>query len=270
MAALLVAMTVMAIGMLALLPAWRHQSQREKEAELAFRGEQYARAIYLFRTKNGNQPPPNIDVLVQGRYLRKKYLDPVTGEEFVPIFGGQQPQTGGAGQQGRGGLPQGRAGLPQGRGGFPQGLGGPSQGSGGIGTVTGSIGRGQQGRSGGPSPTGVGSGLSGGAQQGQGTGSVPGQGGTGLVTVQSKSKEASIRIYNNAAHYNEWQFLYNARGRGAQGQGNPGMPGSGVGRPGQRGGPGRGGMDTFPGGRGPMGTPGGRGTRIGGPGRGSS
>ena len=75
MAALLVAMAIMAIGMMALLPAWRQQVQREKEAELAFRGEQYARAIYLFRTKNGNQPPPNIDVLVQGRFLRKKYLD---------------------------------------------------------------------------------------------------------------------------------------------------------------------------------------------------
>ena len=84
MAALLVMVSIMAIMMIALLPVWRHQAQREKEAELAFRGEQYARAIYLFRTRNNNQPPPNIDVLVQGKYLRKKYKDPVTGEDFQP------------------------------------------------------------------------------------------------------------------------------------------------------------------------------------------
>ena len=100
MAALLIMISLLSIGMIALLPVWRQQSQREKEAELAFRGEQYARAIYLFRTKNGNQPPPNIDVLVQGRFLRKKYKDPITGEDFQPIFGGQQPQPGAPGRGG--------------------------------------------------------------------------------------------------------------------------------------------------------------------------
>ena len=66
---------------------------------------------------------------------------------------------------------------------------------------------------------------------GQGIGGS--QGGTGLVTVQSKSKETSIRIYNNASHYNEWQFLYNARGRGglAGDGGQSGQPGIGAGRP---------------------------------------
>ena len=213
MAALLVMMSVMAILMTALLPVWKQQAQREKEAELAFRGEQYARAIYLFRTKNGNQPPPNLDVLVSGKYLRKRYKDPITGEDFLPIFGGQQPQQPG---------PQGRGGQPQGRGT-------------------------------GPTPTGVGSG-----QTGQGRG--VGQTATGLVTVQSKSKDPSIRIYNNAAYYNLWQFFYNARGRGGPaGEGaRPGAPGVGPGRgsptPG-RGGPGTGpgGRGTFPGGRAPIG-----------------
>ena len=219
MAALLVTITVTAILMLALLPVWKQQAQREKEAELAFRGEQYARAIYLFRTKNGNQPPPNVDVLVQGKYLRKKYKDPITGDEFQPIFGGQQPN-----QPGRGGTPPGRGGSPQGRG------------------------------VGGPTPTSVGSGLSGGPSQGRGVG----QSATGLVTVQSKSKDPSIRIYNNAGYYNQWQFFYNARGRGGPaGAGSPGGPGIGPGRgsptPGGR----PGGVGTPPGGRGPLG--GGRG-----------
>ena len=252
MAALLIMISLLSIGMIALLPVWRQQSQREKEAELAFRGEQYARAIYLFRTKNGNQPPPNIDVLVQGRYLRKKYKDPITGEDFQPIFGGQQPQPG---APARGGSPVPGGGVP-GSGAVP-GRGGPVQGRSGspIQTVTGS----PQGRGGVPTPTGVGSGLSG-ASSGQ-----PGaQGGTGLVTVQSKSKEASIRIYNNASHYNEWQFLYNARGRGglAGDGGQSPQPGIGAGRPGSRGDPG----GTGPaGGRGPGPADRGRGF---GPGRG--
>jgi len=245
MAAMLIMISLLGIAMIALLPVWRQQSQREKEAELAFRGEQYARAIYLFRTRNGNQPPPNIDVLVQGKYLRKKYKDPITGEDFQPIFGGQQPQQ--PGPQGRDGaqLPgaaQGR-GTPRGTLGNTQGRGGPAQ------TVTGSV----PGRGGAPTPTGVGSGLSG---AGQGVGGS--QGGTGLVTVKSKSKESSIRIYNNASHYNEWQFLYNARGRGgpagdggrsgAPGIGGRGGPGSGRGGPA---GPGSGTGGRAPGGRGP-------------------
>src|ERR1043165_1991042 len=47
MVVLLVGMAVSAIWMTALLPSWRQQTQREREADLIFRGEQYARAIAL-------------------------------------------------------------------------------------------------------------------------------------------------------------------------------------------------------------------------------
>ena len=104
MAALLVSMAVMAIVATALMPAWRTMAQREKEAELIFRGEQYARAINLFQRKNGNASPPTIDLLVEQRYLRKKYKDPITGGDFQVITAGanvpgpSQPASGGAGQ----------------------------------------------------------------------------------------------------------------------------------------------------------------------------
>ena len=94
MAALLVALAIMAILMSIALPVWRHEARREKEAELVFRGEQYARAIALFKFKNANIPnafPPSIDFLVQNRFLRKKYKDPMTKDgEFVLIGGGSQ------------------------------------------------------------------------------------------------------------------------------------------------------------------------------------
>ena len=97
MAALLVALAIMAVLMSVALPAWRHLARREKEAELAFRGEQYARAIALYRAKNGNNFPPSLDVLVQGRYLRKKYKDPMTPDgEFraIPVGNAAGAATG--------------------------------------------------------------------------------------------------------------------------------------------------------------------------------
>ena len=99
MATLLVALAVMSVLMSAVLPAWRHQARREKEAELAFRGEQYMRAIQLWERKMGpGSRPPNIDMLVQQKFLRKKYKDPMTEDgEFQPVFAGVNPTRAGAG-----------------------------------------------------------------------------------------------------------------------------------------------------------------------------
>jgi type II secretory pathway pseudopilin PulG len=83
MAVLLVALSVMAVLATAAMPVWKTLSQREKEAELIFRGEQYVRAIRLFSRRAGpGVMPPNLDVLVQQRFLRKKYKDPITGDDF--------------------------------------------------------------------------------------------------------------------------------------------------------------------------------------------
>jgi type II secretory pathway pseudopilin PulG len=88
MAALLVALAVMAILMTVAMPVWRHEAQREKEAEAIWRGDQYARAIVQYKAKNGGNLPPSIDILVAGRYLRKKYKDPLTKDgEWIPVVG---------------------------------------------------------------------------------------------------------------------------------------------------------------------------------------
>lgn len=95
MAALLVAMSVMAVLMSALLPVWTTMATREKEAELLFRGNQYARAIGLFQRKFANTAPPTIDVLVEQRFLRKKYKDPITNDDFQPLYANQAMTPGG-------------------------------------------------------------------------------------------------------------------------------------------------------------------------------
>ena len=109
MAALLVGMSVMAVLMGALLPVWTTMAKREKEAELVFRGNQYARAIGLFQRKFANTPPPTIDVLVEQRFLRKKYKDPITNDDFQPLYANQAMTPLGAGGQQRPGQ---QAGTP--------------------------------------------------------------------------------------------------------------------------------------------------------------
>src|SRR5580704_6220740 len=56
------------------------------------RGKQYTRAIQLYYRKF-NAYPPNIDALVKTnniRFLRKRYIDPVTGkDDWKPILFGQ-------------------------------------------------------------------------------------------------------------------------------------------------------------------------------------
>ena len=100
MVALLVTLSIMAIMMTAVMPVWHQMSQREKETELVFRGEQYARAIGLFQRKSGpGALPPSIDVLVEQRYLRKKFKDPITNDDFAPVLLSASPPGGRAGTQ---------------------------------------------------------------------------------------------------------------------------------------------------------------------------
>ena len=117
MAALLVALAVIGVILGVAMPVWRTVVQREKEEELIFRGRQYARAIQLFQRKYANAYPPNVDVLVEQRFLRKKYKDPVTKDgEFQLVYQAALIQRpGGVGGQ----LGSGQAGASQANPGGP-------------------------------------------------------------------------------------------------------------------------------------------------------
>ena len=94
MVALLVAMSIMAVMLGLALPVWQTAIRREREAELVFRGEQYVHAIRLFQRRYAGTLPPTIDVLVQQRFLRRRYQDPITGSEFRPVYAGTGTTTG--------------------------------------------------------------------------------------------------------------------------------------------------------------------------------
>jgi type II secretory pathway pseudopilin PulG len=211
MAALLVTLAVMAVLMAVALPPWRHMMQREREAELVFRGEQYARAIGLFQRKFAGAFPPSIDVLVQQKFLRKKYKDPMVPDgEFQVLY-----QTSTAVRPGQ--VPGVRP--PD----APPDESAPSR----VPGVT-------------PGQGGAAGGLAFGTAGPRG----------GVTGVVSKSNKLSIRLYKGRNRYNEWQFVYiDVSQRIDQGgtSPTPGMPGGNRGRgpgpgsrPGGMGGPGPG------------------------------
>jgi len=248
MAVLLVAMSVAAIMMTVAMPVWKQTAQREKEDELVFRGLQYVRALRLFSTKYANAAPPSLDVLVEQRFLRKKYKDPITNDDFQPILAGQAiPGAGGTAQQGAGRGAGGASGARGATGSTPFSGASTQFGSG----ISGSAGtQSQPGRGGAPGTSPIGS---------------PGAGAVGgIMGVVSKSKEKSIRLYQGRSHYNEWAFINTPQtqtpGAGAPGSAVPGRgtgPGQGTNPFGSGVGPrgGTGGQGQQPGGRGPGGFP---------------
>ncbi|MBK9373674.1 MAG: type II secretion system protein [Holophagales bacterium] len=77
--ALLVGITVASVLIAAVLPLASAQAQREREAELIFRGLQYAEGIRVFRRRYGRYPNALQELLdVKPRSIRKLWKDPMT------------------------------------------------------------------------------------------------------------------------------------------------------------------------------------------------
>ena len=117
MAALLVGISVMGVVLSVVLPSWATLARRERETELVFRGQQYARAVTLFQRKFAGAYPPNLDVLLKQKFLRKQYKDPITNEDFqlIPVGDARALQAGASVTPGgpAGSVPtQGRGGPP--------------------------------------------------------------------------------------------------------------------------------------------------------------
>jgi type II secretory pathway pseudopilin PulG len=91
MVLLVVIMTVMNIGLAAMLPSFTATIQRDKEEELVFRGLQYAEAIRVFQNRF-QRLPVKLDELIQAqpRSIRQLWKDPMTEDgKWSLIFQGQ-------------------------------------------------------------------------------------------------------------------------------------------------------------------------------------
>jgi type II secretory pathway pseudopilin PulG len=220
MAVLLVAIAVMLTLMSVAMPVWRQQARREREEELLFRLKQYAHALSLYQRRVPGGSPGTVDELVKQRYLRRKYLDPMTGKDFAVLRVGQVSPGMSMQVPGVSPGPDGRTPTT-----------GPGRGSGGIGTSPGT-------RPSGPaSPGGMQPGVMGGA-----AGGAVG----GIRGVVSTSKDSSLRIWKGRTQYDQWEVAIEdvtPRFLGQQqqpGQGNrpggsrgPGQNQPGQNRPGQ-------------------------------------
>ena len=211
--------------------------RRDREVEAIHRGNEYVRAIQLYYKKFGHYPG-NMDQLEKSnniRFLRQKYVDPMTGKpDWRLIHTGEakttvkgffgQPLSGlpGAGAGGLGAAASMVSGQstqtvggasasptsPSGSTGFSLGPGiGSSSGPGGS-AVVGSAG-GSSTVSSGAGSSSSGSGFGGGIG-GQSATSFSG-GGAPIVGVGSSKSGTSITELNEQTTYETWEFLYDPR-----------------------------------------------------------
>ena len=124
-----VTVTLMNIWVGATLPVWSYQIQRDKEAQLIFRGLQYAEAIRVFQTRNGRKPTRLRELIeVEPRSIRQLWPNPMREDgRWGLIPDGQtpgQPLRPGPGQPSPLGQPQNDQGGPnqQGRDGERPGV----------------------------------------------------------------------------------------------------------------------------------------------------
>ena len=80
MMVMMIAVAALTIGLLVELPSVSQEARRDHEEELIFRGNQYARAIYLFQ-QHFNRYPNSVQELIHTdnlSFLRKPWPDPMT------------------------------------------------------------------------------------------------------------------------------------------------------------------------------------------------
>ncbi|MCP3979533.1 MAG: type II secretion system protein [bacterium] len=210
MVGLMASVTIMVIFSTMAFQAWQDVLRRDLEAEMIFRGQDIARAVYRYRLDHGGTGPLEFDLLAEpgpkGQYyIRQLWEDPlVKGGKWGILYmgpGGQIVDPNFVADQAVEGL-----GLDSGGSAFGRGSGlNPSQ-------------RGQPGRDGrgrnrqrGPRQ-----GAQGGqqGQQGQPGQALPGTvmpgDGTGLpiAGVRSLCEDEPFRVYNGLTDYGEWLFTY--------------------------------------------------------------
>lgn len=201
--ALLLTMTLMLIALSVEAPRIAQQIKRDKEEEMIHRGKDYATAVKRFVHKNGGRYPVSVEQLENTnhvRFLRKKYVDPMTGDSDWKMVhvgeaqinipapnpglssgGGTNPglfNSGPGGNPPQGTPPTGLAQTQNPPTGQPQTQGGTGQ----LGTLT---------------TTGIGNGQT--------------VGGGQIMGVASVSKKQGIKEFNDKDHYDEWYFVYDLR-----------------------------------------------------------
>src|SRR6202035_5160277 len=93
--ALLLIVAMMAIAAAIVVPKVAFEIKRDREEEMIHRGVQYSRAIRAYYKKFGRYPTKIEDLESANnlRFLRKRYKDPVTGQDFKLLHFGEVKLT---------------------------------------------------------------------------------------------------------------------------------------------------------------------------------
>lgn len=185
--------------------------ERTKEVEAAHRGHEYQRAIQLFYRKTGHYPAglEQLDDTNNQHFLRRHYVDPLTGDEFRPIaLGEQQTKPKGFFGQPLDGLAGGGIGGSMGGSGIGSSIGSSPTSSSGLNTS--GAGSSNSGGLGGTSSSGTSTGGAGSTLGG--TSATSFQGGKGaIIGVGTSKKGKAIVAVNGEDDFEKWEFLYDPR-----------------------------------------------------------
>jgi type II secretory pathway pseudopilin PulG len=205
---LMLFVALLAIAALGVATKADFQSKRDREEELVHRGVQYARAVRLFFKKTGRYPTriEELENTNNRRFLRKRYKDPITGEDFKLLRIGDVKLTFGPGITGAvspAAMPGGQA-MNASQAGQAMAAAAASMGQS---SIPGAAPLNQQ--NAGDPEKGESTGSSTKSEQPSTGGfSGPTLGGGPILGVASKSKKESIREFNKKNHYDQWQFIY--------------------------------------------------------------
>jgi len=222
---LLAALMLIALAVAA--PVVAKELRRDKEVESAHRANEYVRAIRLYYKKFKTYPP-SIEALENTnnvRFLRKQYVDPLTGKaDWRIIHVGENKTTvkgffgqplGGLNTTGAGGGLGSASTLGTGFGGTPSSTAGPTSPTGTTpGSATGSTTvSGGSALSAGFSGATIGGSTPGSSSTGSSSSaSSSGPGGVGqIMGVGTAKTGASIMNPNQQATYETWEFLYDPK-----------------------------------------------------------
>ncbi len=234
---LMLFVALLTIAAVAIAPSIVFEVRRDHEQELIHRGVQYSRAIQHYYKKFKRYPTRIEDLESSNnlRFLRKRYKDPITGQDFKLLYLSDVPAALGPGLAGGGLNP--RAGAANNQ--FGQTANGFGGGNFGAATQPSSnsaantpAATAQPASPDANSPGGVAADNNGppdqatpgsstssftqsanqpGGTKNASTDKLAGQtfGGGPIVGVVSTSKKESIRVFNKENHYNKWLFIYN-------------------------------------------------------------
>jgi len=204
--AVMLTLTLMLIALSVEAPRIAQQIKRDKEEEMIHRGKDYATAVKRFVHKNGGRYPVSVEQLENTnhvRFLRKKYVDPMTGEsDWKMVHVGEAEikiPAPNPGLSGGGGQNPGLGGTPGAPGTNPP-AGPPPTGQ----ALTQNPATGQQ-----PNQNGTTGQLGSLTTSGIGNGQTVGGG--QIMGVASVSKHHSIKEFNDKDEYDQWYFVYDLR-----------------------------------------------------------